>query len=134
MEQFSSRIKASSVYETLPQYELNQPIFLNQAVEIETDLSPHQLLKEIKSIEDKLGRQPTYRFGPRIVDIDILYYGQEKVEIEGLTIPHPMILERSFVLEPLCEIAPNFKCPKTGKTVQEMWNSLRGGSTDTPTL
>lgn len=120
IQYFSTLVKTSSILETLPQYELNQPNFLNQALEIETNLSPHDLLKEIKAVEVHLGRQLTYRNGPRVIDIDILFYDQEIIETPGLTIPHPLISERAFVLEPLCEIAPKFVCPKSGRKMEDL--------------
>jgi 2-amino-4-hydroxy-6-hydroxymethyldihydropteridine diphosphokinase len=84
----------------------DQPEFLNGVVEIETDLGPLALLAVVKGIETQLGRVPTYPWGPRVIDIDILLYDHLRWESPELTIPHPGILERSFVMEPLAELAP----------------------------
>jgi 2-amino-4-hydroxy-6-hydroxymethyldihydropteridine diphosphokinase len=84
----------------------DQPEFLNGAVEIETALDPPALLAAVKRIETALGRRPTYRWGPRVIDIDILLYDRLRWESPELTIPHPGLLERPFVTEPLGELAP----------------------------
>ena len=95
--------RASSVWET-PPYPEGQPKFLNAVVVGETDLAPEGLLVAAKSCEARLGRTPTWRWGPRVVDIDILFYGSMQISSEELVIPHPLIAERAFVLVPLAEV------------------------------
>lgn len=95
----------SSVWETAP-VPADQPAFLNAVVTAETWRSPSSLLAVLKEIEHRLGRRPERRWGPRPIDLDILFYGRERVETPELTIPHPAILERSFVLAPLAEVLP----------------------------
>lgn len=94
--------------------------FLNAAAKIETDLSPEALLEELKRVERALGRKPGPRWGPREVDLDILLYGDTILDTEALTIPHPRMCERRFVMEPLAEIAPAARNPVTGRTVREL--------------
>lgn len=104
-----SVLKRSSIYETEPQGGPPQGKFLNACVKIRAELKPKDLLKALKSIEREMGRTKTVRFGPRIIDLDILLYGNEKIIRRGLKIPHPRMLERDFVLMPLKEIAPKIK-------------------------
>jgi 2-amino-4-hydroxy-6-hydroxymethyldihydropteridine diphosphokinase len=99
--------------------------FLNAAAKIETDLAPEALLEELKRIERALGRKPGPRWGPREMDLDILLYGDAVLETPDLTIPHPRMRERRFVLEPLAEIAPTARDPATGRTVRELLASLK---------
>ena len=104
----------SSLYETEPQDVKDQPWFLNLVVKCETQLFPHQLLALTQKVESDLGRVPgAIRRGPRTIDVDILLFGNSIVETPQLTIPHPRMLERRFVLEPLVEIAPDLRHPAT---------------------
>ena len=119
--------KLSSVYDTTPEINPDQPRFLNMAVLARTTLEPQGLLALLKGIESKLGRVPSTPYSPRPMDIDILFYGNEVVNIPALTIPHPHIPERAFVLVPLNEIAPEFKHPVNGKTVKQMLADLKSG-------
>ena len=96
--------RSSSIYETDPVSDIPQGKFLNGVLEIETALAPLELLKELNKIESKLGRKRTVKNAPREIDLDILYYGFEAVEDEGLSIPHPKIMEREFVLRGLKEL------------------------------
>lgn len=96
--------RASSIYETEAVSDIPQGKFLNGVIEIETGLKPRLLLKELNRIEEKLGRRRTVKNTPRTIDLDILYYGNEKVAKKGLTIPHPRIQEREFVLRGLREL------------------------------
>jgi len=96
--------RSSSIYETDPVSTVPQGKFLNGVLEIETMLAPRALLSELNNIEERLGRQRTLKDGPRTIDLDILYYGQEKVEEDGLVIPHPKITRREFVLRGLREL------------------------------
>lgn len=114
----------SSIIQTDPQYELNQDSFLNQVGYGYTQDTPEEVLKKFKEFESKIGRTPTYRFGPREIDIDILFYGDLLFESEILTIPHPRLHERSFVLEPLFELDPQWVCPKSRKTVEQLLEDL----------
>lgn len=110
-------LQSSGIYETLPWGFTDQPAFLNQVLEICTQLEPLALLKRLKAIEVQMGRMKTFRYGPRLIDLDILFYGDRILDSETLTIPHPHLHERAFVLVPLNEIAPDFLHPILSKTV-----------------
>lgn len=114
----------SSVYETEPWGLKDQPWFLNVVCSGETDLPPHDLLDFVKGIEQRIGRQQTVRYGPRPIDIDILFYNDRIIQHPELQIPHPRLAERSFVLAPLAEIAPALEHPETRKTAREMLAEL----------
>lgn len=103
--------KSSSVYETDPWGIEKQPVFYNQVVEIDSELSPESMLSEINEIEQEIGRVRYQKWGSRIIDIDILYYGEVKIATDQLQIPHLENQNRRFVLEPICEIAPDFLHP-----------------------
>jgi len=111
--------KVSSLYETEPVDYLDQPWFLNCAVEAETALSPLDLLHALRGFEAKLGSQKEFAKGPRLLDMDILLYGGETIELPELQIPHPRMLQRNFVLAPLAEIAPTLKHPSWTANVAE---------------
>ena len=113
-------VRRSSIYETAPQELLDQPWFLNAVVEVQTDLFPLQLLASIRNIERDMGRRRVTPKGPRNIDIDILFYGRSVIHSPELETPHPRIAQRRFVLEPLAEIAPDFRHPLNGKTSREM--------------
>jgi 2-amino-4-hydroxy-6-hydroxymethyldihydropteridine diphosphokinase len=113
-------VRRSSLYETAPREVLDQPIFLNAVVEAKTELFPLQLLACIRNIERKMGRRRVTPKGPRNIDIDILFYGRSVIETAELQVPHPHLAERRFVLEPLAEVAPEFRHPGNGKTAGEM--------------
>ena len=113
-------LRVSGVYETEPRDMPDQAWFMNQVVEAETELFPIQLLSRLQKIERALGRVPTTPKGPRTIDLDILLYGSAIVSVPGLEIPHPRMSDRRFVLEPLSELAPELRHPRTGQTVKEM--------------
>ena len=113
-------IKLSSVYETAPWGNTNQPAFLNAAGKFETDLSAGKLLHAIFNIEKTMGRIRKEKWQPRIIDIDILFYNNEIISEEELIIPHPEMQKRKFVLVPLAEIAPDFMHPVLKKSIGEL--------------
>jgi 2-amino-4-hydroxy-6-hydroxymethyldihydropteridine diphosphokinase len=119
----------SSFYETEPVEFTAQPWFLNCAVKLDTDKTPRQLLAGILDIEQQLGRRRGREKGPRIIDLDILLFGNSIVQDQGLTIPHPAMHERRFVLEPLAEIAPNVLHPVLKRTIRELRDALPPGQT-----
>ncbi len=113
-------VRLSSVYETEPWGLSGQRDFLNQVAEIRTGLSPAGLLEACHAIENRLGRRRKNRWGPRTIDIDILYFGSTVIKEENLRLPHPAAAGRRFVLEPLAEIASGFTDPESGRTIAEM--------------
>jgi len=113
-------IAVSPVYETAPWGYTEQPAFLNQVIQAETDLAPLNLLEYLKSRETALGRKPTFRYGPRVIDLDILFYDNLIMSTPELTIPHPNMHERAFVLLPLADLAPDLRHPTLGKPVKEL--------------
>ena len=117
----------SSFYETEPVEYRDQPWFVNCVVALETGQSPQALLKTLLTIEQAMGRVRLTDKGPRIIDLDIVLYGDRVIEEPGLKIPHPRTHERRFVLEPLLEIAPETRHPILGKTVREMLAGLGPG-------
>ncbi|MFC2064080.1 2-amino-4-hydroxy-6-hydroxymethyldihydropteridine diphosphokinase [Chloroflexota bacterium] len=117
-------IKRSSVYETPPWGYEDQPPFLNMVIVGQTMYSPGKLLKFLKSIEKEMGRMASFRFGPRLIDLDILFYDQLILESEELVIPHPRISERAFVLVPMAEIAPDLIHPKLDQRIKDLLDKL----------
>ena len=104
----------SEIRETEPVGPVEQGLFLNGAVRIETDLGPQELLECLLAVEQRLGRVREERWGPRTIDLDLLLYGDEVVDEPGLTVPHPRLHERRFALEPLADLAPSLEIPGRG--------------------
>jgi 2-amino-4-hydroxy-6-hydroxymethyldihydropteridine diphosphokinase len=119
-------LRVSSLYETEPMGFHDQPWFLNQVAEFETQLSPPQLLQRIRAVEKALGRKREVVNGPRTVDIDILLFAGITMKTAELTIPHPRYRERRFVLEPLLELNPTLQDPETGQPLAAMLEAVRG--------
>lgn len=116
-----ARIAAiSRVYETQPVGYTDQGPFLNLVVRISTELTPESLLRRIKAIEVEVGRSPSFRNGPREIDIDLLLCGSTQIRGPILDLPHPRMAERAFVLRPMADLAPDLEVPGTGRTVTEL--------------
>jgi 2-amino-4-hydroxy-6-hydroxymethyldihydropteridine diphosphokinase len=113
-------IDKSGIYETAPWGKTDQPAFLNQAIVLDTSLNARDLLNEILYIEHLMGRDRVEKFGPRIIDIDIIFFNHQKINEPRLVIPHPEMANRRFVLEPLNEIIPAYIHPVYYKTVAEL--------------
>ena len=108
-------VAVSELRETDPVGVVDQPRFLNGAAQLDTDLSARQLLDALLAIERELGRERRERWGPRTIDLDLLLYGSDAVDEPGLTVPHPLLHERRFVLEPLNELDPELVIPGRGR-------------------
>ncbi len=116
--------KCSSLYETEPWGVKDQPLFINMAIEIETGLKPKVLLKILKDVEKEVGRKESLKWGPRIIDLDILLIDNIVLNEDNLKIPHPLMHKREFVLRPLCEIAPDIKHPLLKLSIYELIQKL----------
>lgn len=116
--------KVSGFHVTKPFGKTDQPDFLNAAVEFETELLPEELMLRLNGIEQKLGRVRKVRWGPRTIDIDIIFYGFSVYNRDGIVIPHPEVQNRDFVLKPLADICPEFVHPVFYKTIRQMQREL----------
>lgn len=117
----------SSVYETAPVYVTDQPAFLNAAITGTTHLAPLTFLWSIKQLEMELGRQPTFHYGPRVIDIDLLLFGEAEIHEAELTVPHARMTERAFVLQPLKEIAGGWIHPVAQRSIEDLAQAIDGG-------
>jgi 2-amino-4-hydroxy-6-hydroxymethyldihydropteridine diphosphokinase len=124
----------SRIYETAPMYVADQPAFLNMVVSGLTDLAPLALLDFLKQLEQEIGRVPSIVNGPRQIDLDILYHGDTVMETQRLTLPHPRIAERAFVLVPLGDIAPDLIGPTETRSIASLLDSVPGRDTVQPCI
>ncbi len=119
-ERISPITAQSHLYETAPWGVIDQPAFLNRVIRLETEFTPGEVLAQTLEIEKHLGRERRLRWGARVIDIDMLYYGDVILETENLHLPHPRLHQRRFTLVPLAEIAPDFVHPVLHRTNQEL--------------
>lgn len=124
LQQEVELLAGSRIYETAPYGYLDQADFLNQVIKVRTDLLPQELLTFMKNLEEELGRIPTFRDGPRMIDLDILFYGDMILDLPDLVIPHPRLHERAFVLVPLADIAPDLQHPILSYSILELLNKV----------
>jgi 2-amino-4-hydroxy-6-hydroxymethyldihydropteridine diphosphokinase len=117
---------ASPIYLTEPWGYTDQPDFLNQVLAARTELLPIGLLRRLKAIEAAVGRQPTFHYGPRLIDLDLLFYDSLVIRQAGLEVPHPRMLERAFVLRPLADIAPDLVHPVVHQSIAQLFEALPG--------
>ncbi len=125
-------LRCSPFYSTEPLGEKNQNWFINAAAAMETHMPPRSYLDFLLSIEKRMGRERKEPWGPRVIDLDLLFYGEEMIDEEGMKIPHPRLQERRFVLVPLHDIAPDWVHPRLHKTVSQMLAELKEGGKVVP--
>ena len=117
-------VRVSSLYDTDPVGDVDQPAFLNAVVWLESTLEPRELLWQLLQIEKRMGRVRTQRWGPRPIDLDLLFYDDEAIDEPDLTVPHPEAHRRAFVLLPLLELDPDFVHPSTGESIKKLIKRL----------
>ncbi len=122
-------VAVSSLYESDPVGPQDQPKFTNAVVKVETELSPFELLDHLKAVEKEIGRKKTKRWGPRVIDLDIIFYGDLVISTDSLVVPHPRAHERRFVLEPLLEIEPAAWHPVKDMAVRDICSGLENSQT-----
>ena len=120
-------LATSSIFSSDPLGSVDQPDFLNAVFAVDTFLEPEALLRHMRAIEEAHGRQRTIRWGPRTLDLDLLLYGDRRIRNDVLTLPHPLLLERCFVLVPLCELAADHRHPTTGSRLSDHLRDLDCG-------
>ena len=125
MSSYLTIVDTSHLYETIPMLVTDQPLFLNAVCKVSTCLSPSDLLRAVKETEDSLGRTKSIRYGPRVIDLDILFFDDAVIDAPDLTIPHLRIPERDFVLAPLLDLDRELRHPRLDLTVQELWGRLQ---------
>jgi 2-amino-4-hydroxy-6-hydroxymethyldihydropteridine diphosphokinase len=125
-EDFLEGAVVSSVYESPPWGVKEQPDFLNAVIVGESEWRPPAILNYLKDLESRLGRKPGPKYGPRIIDLDILAYGETEWSGDGIEVPHPRLTERDFVLLPLKEVWPGWRHPRLGRTVETLCADLAG--------
>jgi 2-amino-4-hydroxy-6-hydroxymethyldihydropteridine diphosphokinase len=123
-----SLLKTSSFYETSPVGLVEQPSFINGVVLLETSEDAHWLLRQMMEIENIFGRIRALKWGPRSIDLDLLFFDDQIINTAELSVPHPFLHERRFVLEPLNEVAPSFRHPSLGKSVADLLHGLKDGN------
>ena len=119
-ERLAAPLALSSVYETRPWGYADQPWFLNMACRVDTAPAAAEVLRAAQEVEQIVGREPSFRFGPRVIDVDVLLYGDLVIEAEELRVPHPRLAERAFALAPLAELAPDVQHPELGMSIREL--------------
>lgn len=125
-EAFAKVIKVSKLYKSKPYGFADQPDFYNAAVQLASELSPLDLLTQLQEVERQLGKKVVCENGPRVIDLDLLVYGKEVIDLPGLTLPHPGILERDFVLKPLTDLNPMLTHPAwNGQSLQSAMDQLK---------
>ena len=124
MEKYARLVAVSSLYESDPVGLRDQPRFTNAVIKLETELSPFELLERLKATEKEIGRKKTARWGPRVIDLDIIFYGEVVINTDSLVVPHPRAHERRFVLEPLLEIEPAAWHPVKNMAVRDICSGL----------
>ena len=123
-----SLLKTSSFYETSPVGLVEQPFFINGVILLETSEDAHWLLRQMMEIENIFGRIRALKWGPRSIDLDLLFFDDQIINTAELSVPHPFLHERRFVLEPLNEVAPSLRHPSLGKSVADLLHDLKDGN------